>query len=248
MQTSRSTTCSSTCTMCSIQTMAMPRRRRFLDGVDQFARLAVGQAAADLIEQQHARPGRQRAGQLQPLAVEQAERFGAPVGERQHAAQPQRLRCTRSHASPCAGRRSGWRRPTDSRTPSCRRTGAGSGACARCRGGSAPALAGRVTSSPRNTHARRHSAACAPESTLSSVVLPAPFGPTMPTASSARIAKVDAVEHHERIEPLVEFPRLKNGASSGRRQDRFGQHRRGSGRIRAQLRLDRHVRVGDVSR
>ena len=37
----------------------------------------LGQAAGDLVEQQHARPGRERARELQPLALEQGERAGA---------------------------------------------------------------------------------------------------------------------------------------------------------------------------
>ncbi len=57
------------------------------DGGDQLARLGVGQAAADLVEQQHHRISRQRARQLEALAVEQAEGLGAAVRQAQHAAQ-----------------------------------------------------------------------------------------------------------------------------------------------------------------
>ena len=60
------------------------------DRADQFLRLGVGQPAADLVEQQQRRLGRQRARELQPLAVEQAERFGGPVGDAGHAAQLER--------------------------------------------------------------------------------------------------------------------------------------------------------------
>ena len=68
--------------MCSIQTIAMPRALEFEDDVDQFVRLGVGQAAADLVEQQHRGVGRQRAGELEALAVDEAERLRAPVGDR----------------------------------------------------------------------------------------------------------------------------------------------------------------------
>ena len=44
----------------------------------------------------------------------------------------------------------------------------------------------------------------APASTLSSVVLPAPFGPTMPTASPSLMRQIDVVEHHKRAEALVD--------------------------------------------
>ena len=61
------------------------------DHVDEFVRLGVGQAAADLVEQQHCRAGGERARELQPFAVDQAERLGAPIGEAGHAGQRQRL-------------------------------------------------------------------------------------------------------------------------------------------------------------
>ena len=67
--------------MCSIQTIATPLRLQLEDDVDELVRLGVGQSAADLVEQQHGRAGRERAGELQALAVDQAERLGAPVGD-----------------------------------------------------------------------------------------------------------------------------------------------------------------------
>ena len=60
------------------------------DRADQLLRLGVGQPAADLVEQQQRRLGRQRARKLEPLAVEQAERLGAAVGDAGHAAQLER--------------------------------------------------------------------------------------------------------------------------------------------------------------
>ena len=44
--------------------------------------LGVGQAAADFVEQQRLRIGGERARQFEPLAVDEAERLGPPVGDR----------------------------------------------------------------------------------------------------------------------------------------------------------------------
>ena len=47
-------------------------RVNFLDGLDQFAALVLGQSAGDLVEQQKFWLDRQRARQLQTLALQQA--------------------------------------------------------------------------------------------------------------------------------------------------------------------------------
>jgi hypothetical protein len=47
--------------------------------LDQLHDLRVGEAAGDLVQQQQPRPRRQRAGQLQALALQQAELAGEPV-------------------------------------------------------------------------------------------------------------------------------------------------------------------------
>ena len=73
------------------------------------------------------------------------------------------------------------------------------------------AVGARVTSSPRK-RTRPLVGACAPTSTLSNVVLPAPFGPTMPTASPAPTRKVDAVEHHEARRSSCQAFRLEQKA------------------------------------
>ncbi len=57
-----------------------------LDGVNEFLRFGIGQPAADLVEQDHFGLGGQRPGELEPLSVEQAERLGLAIGDRQHAA------------------------------------------------------------------------------------------------------------------------------------------------------------------
>ena len=62
---------SSACTMCSIQTIATPRRADAPDHVDQLVHLVLGQAAGDLVEQQHARP-RWRARAPAPAACARA--------------------------------------------------------------------------------------------------------------------------------------------------------------------------------
>ena len=189
------------------------------DDVDQFARLGVGQAAADLVEQQHRGIGGERAGEFEPLAVEEAERLGAPVGDRRHAAQRERLDraglgASRASPPPLAaatktfsntvmplnGRGIWWVRTRPSRHRS--------------------AVGAPVTSSPRK-RTLPPVGACAPTSTLSRVVLPAPFGPTMPTASSARERKVDAVQHHQRAEALV-----RPSASKQKAVRLGGRHRR----------------------
>jgi hypothetical protein len=66
-------------------------RLELTNGGDKFARLAVGKAAADLVEQQNRWTGAERARQFEPLAVEQAKRFGAPIGDAHHAAKRDRF-------------------------------------------------------------------------------------------------------------------------------------------------------------
>src|SRR5437588_8433490 len=50
-------------------------------GLHQRGGLGVGETSADLVEEQHGRIDRQRAGQLQALALKQAESLRTPVGE-----------------------------------------------------------------------------------------------------------------------------------------------------------------------
>src|ERR1019366_6953233 len=51
-----------------------------LDRFDQAVGFLVSQAAADLVEQQYARLGRNRPRQFQSFAIEKTERFGSAVG------------------------------------------------------------------------------------------------------------------------------------------------------------------------
>ncbi len=66
------------------------------DRLDQLARLAIGQAAADLVEQQQRGAGGEGSGQFEALAVEKTERLGGAVGELQHAAQAVSASMTRT--------------------------------------------------------------------------------------------------------------------------------------------------------
>ena len=111
--------------MCSIQTIASPRPRSDLDCFDQAVGFLVGEAAADLVEQQHARLGRERARKLQPLAIEQPERFRPAIGDVQHLAKLKRLDAALVSALTRQGRRRSSRRRSNFRTRSCRRTGRG---------------------------------------------------------------------------------------------------------------------------
>src|SRR5262249_3205431 len=56
---------------------ARPHR---LDELDEGDAFGLGQPAGDLIEQEDARRGRERARKLEPLAVDQRERAGVTVG------------------------------------------------------------------------------------------------------------------------------------------------------------------------
>ena len=49
------------------------------DQIDQRGAFVLREPAGDLVEQEHARLGRERARELEPLAVEKRERAGAPV-------------------------------------------------------------------------------------------------------------------------------------------------------------------------
>ena len=118
------------------------------DRLDQHAAFALGQAAGDLVEQQQSRFGRQRAGQFQPLALQEAQ---APAGWLARVDQPgldQDFGAALADLglASCARRRR--RRPAGSRTRSVSRKAAGSGRSGRRRQGSAASAAVRVTSRP----------------------------------------------------------------------------------------------------
>ena len=60
--------------------MVRPPRVDGADRLDQLVRIRLGEAAGDLVEQQQARIGGERARHFQPLAVEQRQRAGETVG------------------------------------------------------------------------------------------------------------------------------------------------------------------------
>ena len=60
--------------MCSIQTIEMPSRAKLVHRLDQLLHLRLGQAACDLVQQQHAGPRGERPRELEPLALEQRQR------------------------------------------------------------------------------------------------------------------------------------------------------------------------------
>src|SRR5262245_57175761 len=57
-----------------------PAAPNILDQCNECDAFRFGQSTCDLVEQQHARTGRERASELEALAVEQRERASRPVG------------------------------------------------------------------------------------------------------------------------------------------------------------------------
>ena len=90
-QISRSTSEVSARTTCSIQITAMPSALMPRTISTSTRDLGVGEAARHLVEQQELGPGGERAGDLQPLALQQAEPAGRQVGLAGHPGALQRL-------------------------------------------------------------------------------------------------------------------------------------------------------------
>ena len=162
------------------------------DRVAQHARLALVEPGARLVEQDQPRLADQRLGHLDHAAPEQVE-FAHPAPRRSRAARrarardaparrPRRARAARGRAWPArCPRRSGPRPPARSGT-------SGAGRSARGAPVSMPS-SGRAVARARRPPAARTK----PLSRLTSVVLPAPFGPIRPHtgASSTRVERVD---------------------------------------------------------
>ena len=115
--TRRSTTASSACTICSIHTIVTPLRADLADGGDEFAALALGQAAGDLVEQQQPRLRWRARGPFRAACAPAGQRAGERVGALR--ADPSRSRispqdCAASRFASCGGHRP--RRPAGSRT------------------------------------------------------------------------------------------------------------------------------------
>ena len=183
MAMSRSTTASSAWTMCSIQMMLMPSRAQPLDGLDERLHLLLGEAAGDLVEEQDLGLGGQSPGQFEALALEQAQRLGQDVGAGQQDGAVQRPRADLVGGLLRRGLCRRCRRPARSRRPSCPRTAWGSGRCAPSPRWqrSVGRAAGRCPAPAKMTVPA--SGWTMPVSRLSMVVLPAPLGPTTPSAS-----------------------------------------------------------------
>jgi len=55
---------------------------------NEFVRFGIGEAGADLVEEQHARFRAERAREFEPFSVEQAQRRRLPVSDAEHPAEP----------------------------------------------------------------------------------------------------------------------------------------------------------------
>ena len=186
-------------------------RAHVLDQRDQLAAFVLGQAAGDLVEQQ------QRAAWSPARAPAPAacDRAASDPPARRWPCRPARSvpACRRSvvDRAPRARRRRRPRPPARSRTRSCRRTAAGSGTSARAPGGSACSGGSRVMSSPSKSDAAARPAPTVPVAMSNSVVLPAPFGPMMPSASPSCEREIDAVGDHHGAEALVDLLEREDG-------------------------------------
>ena len=160
-----------------------------------------GEARRDFVEQQHARPRAERHADLeQPLP----RRRQAPAGSARHLAEPEeaedraRRRRTRRARDCARGRRTRGRTARSARR-SCPGTRAASGTCARRRA-CAKTCAGRPVRSSPPSRSRPAVGASTPESAWKKVVLPAPFGPIMPTSSPLADLELDRVDGDEAAE------------------------------------------------
>ena len=177
---------------------------------DELGRLGVGEAGSDLVEQQHLRVGRERAGELEPLAVQQAER-SRPAGSRAPSARTARaprrpaVRIAAGRAA-AAGRRA--RRDVLEHGHAAERLRHLVRA-ARCRAGSARAAPAAVTSAPRNSDRARRRAAASPRRRSAASSSRRRWGRRCPPPRRPRRAKSHAVQHDERAEPLPQSGRRR---------------------------------------
>ena len=189
--TRRSTTAISACTTCSIQRIATPVRMDVLDGARRVRGTPPPSGPPAISSSSNNSGfGGERARHLQPLAFEQRQRAGERIGALEQA-------------KPLENLAAGLRRLALGLAPAVDRADqeilehgelfeglrdlVGSG---RCRRGSVLAAAGRARSRPSKRMAPA-SCASSPEIRLNSEVLPAPFGPMMPSASPGATADRD---------------------------------------------------------
>ena len=201
--------------MCSIQTIAMPRAAQLADR-RRPARRPRRRSGRRRSRRAAAPAGRSpaRARARAACGASSPRLSAAPVGERQQAAELE-------HLDRSGRRRLGRGEPravarADEDVLEHRHAAERARHLVRAADAEAAAPAG---AQPRHVVAAeadraRASGASEPASTFSSVVLPAPFGPTMPTASPAPTREVDAVEHHERAEALARRPTAARTAPS----------------------------------
>ena len=216
--------------MCSIQTIETPPRANVADQLDQRRAFVLGQAAGDLVEQQHARRGGERARELEPLAVEQREAAGRPVRLVGEAALLEQLDAARIDVALALAAAEGRPPPPGSRTRSCRLNGCGIWNERPMPMRQRRSGASRVMSVPANSTRRPASGATVPAMMPNSVVLPAPFGPMMPSASPSASARSIAVRHDHGAEPLGDLLEGEDGGMHVTRQPvrHPGRERRGA--------------------
>ena len=174
----------SACSTCSIQTMVMPRG---VDGADESrrARRIRPRSARRRSRRAGGAAGRvgQRAGQFEPLAVEQGERAGTAIGQGDAGRCARRMsaQASATSASRCRGRRTA----ATSRFSNTVRFSKG---CGIWNERPMPARQRAHRRRLRDVAAVEADAAAirlemSPVIRLNSVDLPAPFGPMMPSAS-----------------------------------------------------------------
>ena len=153
------------------------------DDRGELRHLGLGQPGRRLVHQHERRLGRERAGDAEPPLVAVRERAGRR--RVRDALEPEQLEQLVGPAPrrPRAAPRRRAPRPRRSRAPSGRETSGCAGTSARSRPGRAGAGSSAVTSRSLELDACRRSARRSPESTFTSVDLPAPFGPIRPTTS-----------------------------------------------------------------
>ena len=182
--------------MCSIQTIVRPLLWIALDRLDQLVAFALRQPAGDLVEQQQPRIGGERARHLQPLAVEQRQRAADPVGLRGKAGLLEDLadRVDDLGLALVLAEAGG-----DQQVLRHRQLLEGMRHLVRAAdaGEAAPLRRSLVMSSPSRAMVPALGAV-APVISENSVVLPAPFGPMMPSASpSATDSEMSSVTTSE---------------------------------------------------
>ena len=183
---------------CSTRTIVVPALVDPAQDGERLVELGRVQAGEDLVEQQQRRLRRERAGQLEQLALVQVDLARKRVRARGEADDVEvLLGAARGLGEALARRGRTCTRSRRCRARSSSRTAAGSGASARSRGASARAgRAGRCAA--RRARRGPRSARGRPRGSPIRVDLPEPFGPTRPTTSPRSTVERDAGERAAR--------------------------------------------------